>query len=253
MLGLTRAEKRARLVSLARRRKQAVPEYAEGPSWEVRTGDLRDVLSDMPEQSIDSIVCDPPYNREGLPSHSVRSEFAARALRPGRLCVAYCGKAWLPDHFDRLAEHLDHVWTGAIFLTGRQAILRRKMILGRWRPVAFFSAGPSEVRTTIVDALMAEGNGEKHTGDHPWQQTVGPFMRLVEMAPQPGEFVIDPFLGPGTTALACLATGRRFLGCDVDPGAISLALERIEAYESGELKPAATGHRRRILEHDASI
>lgn len=55
--------------------------------------------------------------------------------------------------------------------------------------------------------------------------------RLVEMAAKPGELVVDPFLGSGTTALACLATGRRFLGADVDPGAVSLTLERLAAAE----------------------
>jgi hypothetical protein len=46
-----------------------------------------------------------------------------------------------PDHFDRLAEHLECVWTSAIFLPGRHTVFRRKMNFGRWRPVAFFSAG----------------------------------------------------------------------------------------------------------------
>ncbi len=152
-----------------------------------------------------------PCNREGLPSYSTLSELAERALKPGRLRVAYCDKAWLPDHFDRLAAHLEYVWTGAIFLPGSHTVFRRKMIFGRGRPVAFFSAGTYEVRTTIVDALIAEGRGEKGPGDHPWQQTVGPFSRLVEMDAPPGELIVDPFIGSGTTALACLATGRRYV------------------------------------------
>lgn len=225
---LRRSEEKARLAALARRRKEAVPAHIEGPGWEVRTGDFREVLVDLPDHSVDAIVCDPPYNVEGMPLYSNLSAFAARVLKPGRLCVAYCGKMALPEHFERLAEHLEYVWTGAIFLPGRHTVFRRKMIFGRWRPVAFFSAGPYEVRTTIVDAVLAEGRGEKQAGDHPWQQAVGPFARLVEMATRQGELVVDPFLGSGTTGLACLATGRRFLGADVDPGAVSLALERFQ-------------------------
>jgi ParB-like chromosome segregation protein Spo0J len=232
---LRRAEEKARLAALARRRTEEVPTRVEGPGWEIRTGDFREVLADIPDHSVDAIVTDPPYNVEGIPLYSDLSAFAARVLKPGRLCIAYCGKMALPEHFERLGEHLEYVWTGAIFLPGRHTIFRRKMIFGRWRPVAFFSAGPYDVRTTIVDALMAEGRGEKSPGDHPWQQTVGPFARLVEMAARPGELVLDPFLGSGTTALACLATGRRFLGCDIDPGAVSLALERLGAYKRGEI------------------
>jgi len=232
---LRRAEEKARLAALARRRAEQVPEQVEGAGWEVRSGDFAEVLADLPDHSVDAIVCDPPYNAEGLPSYSALSAFAARVLKPGRLCVAYCGKVWLPDHFERLGEHLDYVWTGAILLPGRHTVFRRKMIFGRWRPVAFFSAGAYEVRTTIVDAFVAEGRGEKGPGDHPWQQAAGPFCRLVEMVAKPGELVVDPFLGSGTTALACIATGRRFLGADVDPGAVSLALERIASYEAGEV------------------
>ena len=94
---------------------------------------------------------------------TIRTRFGD-SCRRGRRCIPYCGKAWLPDHFDRLTEHLEYVWSGAIFLSGRQTVFRRKMISGRWRPAAFFSAGPYDVRTTIVYALMAEGRGEKGSG-----------------------------------------------------------------------------------------
>ena len=236
---LRRAEEKARLAPLARRRAAGVPTLLAGPGWEVRAGDFAEVLGDLADHSVDAIICDPPYNAEGLPTCSALSAFAARVLKPGRLCVAYCGKAWLPDHFERLGEHLEYVWTGAILLPGRHTVFRRKMIFGRWRPVAFFSAGDYEVRTTIVDAFIADGRGDKGPEDHPWQQSVGPFCRLVEMATRPGELVVDPFRGSGTTALACLSTGRRFLGADLDPGAVSLALERIAAYEAGEVTLSA--------------
>jgi ParB-like chromosome segregation protein Spo0J len=235
LLALTRAEERARIASLARRRAEEIPVRTDGQGWEHRTGDLRKVFSDLPDNSVDAIVCDPPYALESVPLYSDLAVLASRLLKPGRLCIAYCGKVALPEYFERLGEHLEYVWTGAVFLPGRHNLFHRKKIFGRWRPVALFSSGPYVPRTTIVDALWAEGTGEKSLSDHPWQQAVVPFAQLVQMAALPGELVVDPFLGSGTTALACLSTGRRFLGCDLDPGAVSLALERISSFESGDI------------------
>jgi DNA modification methylase len=98
-----------------------------------------------------------------------------------------------------------------------------------------FSAGPYEPRTWMLDTFTSEGGGAKAAAAHPWQQTVGPFVRLVEQVTRRGELVVDPFAGSGTTGLACLATGRRFLGADIDAGAVSLATERLGAFEHGEL------------------
>jgi hypothetical protein len=69
LIGLSRAEERARVVIMDRVRAEA----AEGPSehcgetWELRTGDFREALGDLAEQSVDAIVTDPPYDNEGIP------------------------------------------------------------------------------------------------------------------------------------------------------------------------------------------
>jgi site-specific DNA-methyltransferase (adenine-specific) len=52
---------------------------------------------------------------------------------------------------------------------------------------------------------------------------------LVKLASLPGETVLDPFMGSGTTGIACLEHGRRFVGIEVDPGYFALAVERLEA------------------------
>ena len=230
-----KAEELVRRENFARRRAEAPPppRTTLGDGIEVRCGDFRDVLADVPGGSVDAVVCDPPYDNAGVPLYSDLSAFAARVLKPGRLLVVYCGKVDLPEQLARLGEHLEYVWTGAVFLPGRHNEHRGRMIRGRWRPVAIFSAGLYRPRHWIIDAFASEGNGAKGPTDHHWQQSVGPFIRWVEQVTEPGELVVDPFCGSGTTGIACMSTGRRFLGCDIDPACVSLTVERLRTAARG--------------------
>ena len=45
----------------------------------------------------------------------------------------------------------------------------------------------------------------------------------------PGEVVVDPFMGSGSTGVAALRNGRLFAGCDIDQKAIGVATERLKA------------------------
>lgn len=53
--------------------------------------------------------------------------------------------------------------------------------------------------------------------------------RLIELYTYRGDLVLDPFLGSGSTAVAAVRTGRRYVGYDVDPGYVALAARRVEA------------------------
>ncbi|HXA30953.1 MAG TPA: ParB N-terminal domain-containing protein, partial [Acidimicrobiales bacterium] len=131
-----RAEELVRISNFEARRATAPPPpvvtIREG--IEIRSGDFREALADLPDGSVDAIVTDPPYDDAGVPLFSDLSAFAARVLKPGRLIVAYCGKVDLPEQLERLGEHLEYVWTGAIFLPGRHTNMRPRLIRGLWRP-----------------------------------------------------------------------------------------------------------------------
>jgi site-specific DNA-methyltransferase (adenine-specific) len=61
-----------------------------------------------------------------------------------------------------------------------------------------------------------------------------PLADLVKDFTDPGETVIDPFLGSGTTGAACAALGRRFVGIEIDEGWFLGACERIrKVYDDG--------------------
>ncbi len=66
-------------------------------------------------------------------------------------------------------------------------------------------------------------------GEHPTEKPVPLMQEIVGDFTQPGELVCDPFMGSGTTGVACAHLGRRFLGIERDPKWFDLACRRIEA------------------------
>jgi len=46
-----------------------------------------------------------------------------------------------------------------------------------------------------------------------------------------GDVVLDPFMGSGTTAIACLNTGRQYIGFELDEGYYNIANERIKSHK----------------------
>ena len=74
-------------------------------------------------------------------------------------------------------------------------------------------------------ATIAPTSGERV--GYPTQKPLALLERIVLAASNAGDVVLDPFLGSGTTAVAALAHGRRFRGCDRSPEAIRVASARI--------------------------
>jgi len=74
----------------------------------------------------------------------------------------------------------------------------------------------------------------RHSRDrdpHPCQLPVHLLERMILMTTEPGDLVLDPFLGAGTTAIAARKLGRRYMGIDVDPDYVRIAREKVETAE----------------------
>jgi site-specific DNA-methyltransferase (adenine-specific) len=243
LISLSRAESQARDARIASLRSTSMDPRIEGVSFELRLGDLREVWSDLPDGSIDCIVTDPPYDNDGIPLFEDLARLALRVLKPGRLAAVYCGHLRLDEEMELLARGgLDYVWHGVNVLTGRHSKIRNRMINGHHRSVLLFSAGRYQPRRWLHDSCStAEGQGGTETRQlHPWQQAVEPAAHWVRSVSEPGETVFDPFVGSGTTAVAAVAEGRRFLGGDIDPAYVETTRRRlVELAESNTGTPPA--------------
>ena len=66
-------------------------------------------------------------------------------------------------------------------------------------------------------------------GEHPTEKPLPLMQELVGLYTNPGETILDPFMGSGTTGVACIQLGRKFMGVEVNPQWFDLACRRIEA------------------------
>ena len=67
---------------------------------------------------------------------------------------------------------------------------------------------------------------EKEFGKHPTQKPLSLLIRIIEASTFPGDLVLDPFNGSGTTGIACLKTGRKYIGIDNEAEYIELTKRR---------------------------
>lgn len=69
--------------------------------------------------------------------------------------------------------------------------------------------------------------GKEFTG-HPTQMPIQLATDHIKTWSNVGDVVFDPFMGSGTTAISCLDTGRKFIGCEINPDYFDIAKQRIE-------------------------
>src|SRR5690606_11510002 len=94
---------------------------------------------------------------------------------------------------------------------------------------------------------------------HPAPLPVDLPRRVIELYTYPGDLVLDPFMGSGSTAVAAVRTGRDYLGFHTDPGYVEAAAARVEAERvtleaaGHDPTPPAGGESARIRARDALV
>ena len=85
-----------------------------------------------------------------------------------------------------------------------------------------------------VWAIGTPPKSEKTHGKHPTQKPVELLERIIIASTNPGDLILDPFMGSGTTGVAALKHGRRFVGIDKESQFVELAEKRL--YDTSENK-----------------
>jgi hypothetical protein len=219
-LALTRdppVTKRAKILRFIRRELQP---RAAG-DWQL----IHSAIADLQVEDVDVIVTDPPYPREYLPQWRELRDFASRSLRPGGSLFALSGQSWLPEVFERMGgdDSLGYQWTMAYLLPGSTAIQFGPRAMNAFKPVLWYVKGDYDGQ--IIHDVFKSDIAEKES--HDWGQSESGFADIVKRCTEPGDLIVDPFVGGGTTAVVSVQLGRRFIGADIDAEALKEAERRL--------------------------
>jgi site-specific DNA-methyltransferase (adenine-specific) len=229
---------------------------------ELRLADAFVELPAIADASVDHTITDPPYN--------AKTHKTVPRSRHGRKVVAPVPFASIgPDEIAVLAEHIARAtrrwilvfcadrqieaWARALERSG--ATFVRVGITPRTNPAPQLTGDrPAQSCEFLVIAHGRHGARWRWNGGgraarwdvspdadmiHPTQKPIALMRALVRDFTSPGDLVLDPFAGSGTTAVACRESGRRFLGFEIDASYHAGAMRRISsAHEQMTLSAA---------------
>ena len=175
-------------------------------------GDCREILPLLPK--VDAVVTDPPYpNNAG---HFVEGIAAARwamsAIDAKHWIVFWHETETPPVHHPLVAVHVWHRTN-----TNRP---------DNYEPAfEFHQNGEKKASRVLPYCVIAPGLTGIVASGHPTEKHVGLMRELVKRT---DGTILDPFMGSGTTGVACVKLGRKFIGIEIDEKYFDIACRRIE-------------------------
>lgn len=198
-------------------------------------GDCREILPLLPK--VDAVVTDPPY---GIDYGRAGGFSASHGWGPWRENVTWDVER--PDRaiFDLMREGSKHqiIWGGNYFsdyLPPSMHWLVWDKGQREFSLADFEMAWGSQKRAArVIDC--PRGRAVKDGKEHPTQKPVDVMVRCIQELPNKTRTILDPFMGSGTTGVAAVKLGRRFIGIEIEPKYFDIARRRIEeAYRQPDL------------------
>ena len=187
-------------------------------------GDCLTVMKGIESGSVDAIITDPPYHKKYMHLWGALAQEAERLLVDGGLLMTLCGHHSIDQILSDMTKHLTFYWIGGMPNSlGRVGRYHPRQMMCGWKPCLWLSKGKVPKHPYAFDFIASKLDKEHHE----WGQPLGWFEYYVNKLTKEGWTILDPFMGSGTTGVACVQTGRNFIGIEIDEEYFRIAEKRI--------------------------
>ena len=185
-------------------------------------GDCREILPTLPK--VDAVVTDPPYGvnfqyegrSDGDDGYAewCRGWFSdLRKCSDGAIAIS-CGIANLTD------------WAKPdwVFCWHKPASMGRCAVgFNNWEPVLLYGKAAGCVVDVFTAPIIVD-----ESIDHPCPKPVNWAKNIISRISKMDQTILDPFMGSGTTGVAAVKLGRKFIGIEIEPKYFDIACRRID-------------------------
>ena len=184
-------------------------------------GDCREVLPTL--QRVDAVVTDPPY---GIGADKAK---AHSSIRDNTAWEAF---GWddarpPPELLKAIAQGDAAIWGGNYFADLLPASAGWLAWIKPQAGTGFSLADMELCWTSKPFAARMKMLKRRDGNDHPTQKPVDVMIWTLGFFPD-ARTILDPFMGSGTTGVACIKLGRKFIGIEIEPKYFDIACRRIE-------------------------
>lgn len=126
-----------------------------------------------------------------------------------------------------LKEVQDYLGKGVRRFSGKQATKFEVSVSGSIKSLSRCVSVANSMRVGMAERSIIKELTNRFDAKHPTQKPVRLFERLLNLVCKEGAVVLDPFIGSGTTALACINTKRHYIGYEIDEEYYGVCMDRI--------------------------
>ena len=222
-------------------------------------GNCLDTLKNIPNESIDLIVTDPPYpttsrgnagNSGGMLQKDINKkgrvfthnninckEYAPefyRLLKDGSHCYVMTNHINLIDMLNTFTDVGFHFIKSLIWNKGNK--IMGQYYMSQYEYILFFRKGKGKkINNCGTSDILSISNKKTKDKDgkniHDTEKPIELMEVLVNNSSQENELIIDPFMGVGSTGVACIKNNRNFIGIEIDENYFNIAKSRLEEFD----------------------
>lgn len=226
-------------------------------------GDCFEKMKSIPDHSVDLILCDPPYNLANYSTGNIKFDWRSdinndvakwdevplnpfdlvtefkRILSPKGNIFIFCSYNLLGKFHEAFDPEFDTfqfmVWhkTNPVPNIRKSSFLNScELIVCLWNKGHTWNFTKQNEMHNFIESPICMGAERLKKPKHPTQKPVRILKHIINIASNPGDIVLDMFMGVGSTGVAAKMLDRRFIGIEIDEEYFNAAKERINNTKS---------------------